>query len=371
MDNRQKILQNVIYSLIWLIVFTVPILGYRDSTNSIQWPHVYMYYLRLLPFVLLFLLNNYLLLPLLLKKRRYLPYLLSVLGTIVVIIAVNHYVVRNIYKKTPSFRVEKRVEQQSGKTDKTAASYVDSTRRAQGLSHRHSSPRTWRFIMLDSMLLLLMVGFNVAIYLLFFSINSTRKIREMESENLKAELDYLKAQINPHFFMNTLNNIHALVDIDAQKAKQSIIELSKIMRYVLYDTTQAQVSLANEVALIENYVELMKIRFAQQVIITCEYPSTLPSVTLPPLMLITLIENGFKHGISYQNQSFIHSTLQVDDRYLTYCVKNSLGQPHATNRGVGLINLRKRLELIMGANFVLTTTQSDNMFVATLKIPIQ
>ena len=112
-------------------------------------------------------------------------------------------------------------------------------------------------------------------------------------------MDYLKFQINPHFFMNTLNNIHALIDIDTEYAKNAVIELSKMMRYVLYESGREIISLNRDIQFVQNYIGLMRIRYTDAVDIRVEYPHDLsPQVSIPPLLLIVFVENAFKHGIS-------------------------------------------------------------------------
>ena len=107
-------------------------------------------------------------------------------------------------------------------------------------------------------LALLVVGINVAIKLLFKSMRDEEALKELEHQHLQSELQYLKYQINPHFFMNTLNNIHALVDMDAGKAKRTIVELSKLMRYVLYEASNRTILLSREIQFLDNYIALMK-----------------------------------------------------------------------------------------------------------------
>jgi LytS/YehU family sensor histidine kinase len=217
----------------------------------------------------------------------------------------------------------------------------------------------------------LLIGFNIAIKFLFKSIRDDRHLRELEKYTLETELNYLKAQINPHFFMNTLNNIHALIDIDTEKAKGTIIELSRIMRYVLYDATQAKVPLSKEIQFVENYVALMRIRFTEAVDIRMHFPPAIPDTHIPPLLFVTLIENAFKHGVSYRHSSFIYTTLSIEDNSLQYLVVNSLPPASAPHQpGVGLENMRKRLSLLYGNRYTLDTQQSEEEYKATLIIPL-
>lgn len=120
---------------------------------------------------------------------------------------------------------------------------------------------------------LLMFSFNIAVKLFFKSVRDQEAMKELEHNNLQTELDYLKYQINPHFFMNTLNNIHALVDIDTEKAKQTIVELSRLMRYVLYESNNRLISLSKELQFLNHYIELMRIRYTDKVRIDVSFPT--------------------------------------------------------------------------------------------------
>lgn len=220
----------------------------------------------------------------------------------------------------------------------------------------------------------MVAGFNIAISLLFKSIKDAKQLDELESRTLRTELNYLKAQINPHFFMNTLNNIHALIEIDGKKAKRTVIELSKLMRYVLDEAENQFISLEKEIEFIENYIALMRIRYTEDVKITSVYPQVIPFVEIPPLLLITLIENAFKHGINLNGKSYIYSQITIEEGHLLYSVVNSLpmDQPVSSTKGVRLENMRKRLELLFGKeNYMLDSYASNGVFIANLNIPIK
>ena len=176
--------------------------------------------------------------------------------------------------------------------------------------------------------------------------------------------------------MNTLNNIHALIDIDTEKAKEAVIELSKIMRYVLYDADRQTVSLQKEIEFIDNYIRLMRLRYSDDVDISTEYPAMMPDVQVPPLALATLTENAFKHGISYRIDSFVHTVLEVGDGFIVYTVSNSIsdcaaGVSGMTGNGVGLDNLLKRLELLYGTDYSFEVQRTDRQYVASLRIPTE
>ena len=185
-------------------------------------------------------------------------------------------------------------------------------------------------------------------------------------------MDYLKYQINPHFFMNTLNNIHALIDIDTESAKNAVIELSKMMRYVLYDSGREIISLNRDIQFLKNYIELMRIRYTDDVDIRVEYPRDLPEqVSIPPLLLIVFVENAFKHGISYNRPSFIHLRIDYADKTVSATLVNSR-HPAAPSKeaGIGLDNVRKRLALIYGEkNYTLDIREEERTYTVKLVIP--
>ena len=217
----------------------------------------------------------------------------------------------------------------------------------------------------------LMVGFNIAIKLFFKSFRDEEMLKELEHQRLQSELEYLKYQINPHFFMNTLNNIHALVDIDTGKAKSTIVELSKLMRYVLYEASNRTILLSREIQFLDNYIALMKLRYTGRVRIECCMPDEVPEVQIPPLLFISFVENAFKHGVSYQEESFIRVFMSVEDGRLAFrCSNSNHGRSVEQHHGIGLENIRKRLRLLFGQDYTLSINERDDSFNVLLIIPL-
>ena len=175
--------------------------------------------------------------------------------------------------------------------------------------------------------------------------------------------------------MNTLNNIHALVDIDSERAKQTIIELSHLMRYILYETNQPTVSLRRELTFVRHFLKLMKLRFDESVTLTYEEPDSAASgleVGIPPLLLLTFIENAFKHGISHREPSFIDIKMTFEDKQLHFhCANSNFSSVsmRAQQGGVGLENVKKRLQLIYPNNHTLHIVPTDQVFTVDLWIP--
>ena len=199
--------------------------------------------------------------------------------------------------------------------------------------------------------------------------------KDMEKDQLRNELAFLRHQVSPHFFMNTLNNIHSLIDIDSEDAKDAVIRLSTMMRYLLYETSHGRTSLKKEIGFIESYISLMQLRFSENVKVTLEIPKKIPEIEIPPMLFISLLENAFKHGVSYQNESFVLFSLEVSGSKLNCTIKNSkhIQNNNAGNKysGIGLSNIKKSLELLYGKNYELEINDTGPEYHVYLSVPIE
>jgi two-component sensor histidine kinase len=181
---------------------------------------------------------------------------------------------------------------------------------------------------------------------------SDEKIRfELERQRTNSELSYLKAQINPHFFFNTLNNIYSLTNIDVEKAKTALLKLSRMMRYVLYETEKNHTLLSKELDFIKDYIELMKMRLTTRVNLEVNLPEKVEEAEIAPMMLLPFIENCFKHGISSQKESNISIFLEKKGNELTLKTQNTVfksneNTPEGSASGIGLTNTMRRLDLL-------------------------
>lgn len=337
--------ENLLYLMVWTVIILVPVLNSKmlDEVH-VSLGNIFIAWLKITPYLLVFILHNSLIAPkLLLRKHRYVWYLLTNLLTITVIFSVVA-----IYEKYGPNDIEPDIL--NGK-----ASFTDLA------------------IYWNILLGFFMTGMNVGIKLLYRSLHDEQQMEELKRQNLQAEMDYLKYQINPHFFMNTLNNIHALIDIDTEYAKNAVIELSKMMRYVLYESGSKTISLTRDIQFIQNYIELMRIRYDSAIDIRLEYSHSMPDkVSIPPLLLIVFVENAFKHGISYKQPSFIHIRIDYQDATVTSIITNSRHKKSRTeSAGIGLENVKKRLDLIYGEDYSLLIDQSDpGVYTVKLTIPI-
>jgi two-component system, LytTR family, sensor kinase len=220
------------------------------------------------------------------------------------------------------------------------------------------------------------MAYSVGTMLFFGIIRYTydfRRLREtaqqLRIEKQAAELSYLKSQTNPHFLFNTLNNIYSLSRDKSDLAPVAILRLSELLRYMLYETSDRYVPLHKEVDTINHYLSLERLRYDDTLQVTFTTDLDNPGQPLPPLLLIPLVENAFKHGVSEtRHQPFVHISLTVRQQQLNFRVENSVEEPTpASVEGIGLANLRRQLELLF-TSYSLTTAPATSTFVATLTI---
>jgi sensor histidine kinase YesM len=223
-------------------------------------------------------------------------------------------------------------------------------------------------------------GFT-SLFLVFFSLGlrvleRQSKIeelqKEMEKEKLNSELAFLKSQISPHFFFNTLNNIYSLISINAEDSQKAVLKLSKLMRYLLYESEQGKTMLSNEIDFMNNYIDLMKLRMSEKVKLTVTFPEKYEDRNIAPLLFVPFIENSFKHGISYREKSFINISMEVNKNSIIFKCINTLPKVKENNdsdhNGIGLENARKRLNLLFPGTHDLKISKSENEFEILLEI---
>ena len=202
-----------------------------------------------------------------------------------------------------------------------------------------------------------------------------KALRNAEAARVAAELGNLRSQINPHFLLNTLNNIYALTAIDHTRAQSAIQQLSNMLRHMLYDNQEQLVSLADEVQFIENYINLMKIRLPQTVDVKFEKELENPHTKVAPLLFISLVENAFKHGISSTEPSFIHMSMTQKGNSLCVIIENSnypKSEKDRSGHGIGLQQVQRRLDLAYYERYEWTKGVSDDgtVYSSTIKITL-
>ncbi|HTR28901.1 MAG TPA: sensor histidine kinase [Puia sp.] len=196
----------------------------------------------------------------------------------------------------------------------------------------------------------LVVGIGTSITVIQKWQKDSQRREELEKDKVSSELSLLKAQINPHFFFNTLNNIYALTQVDATEAGRATHQLSRMMRYLLYETRQGQTMLSREVAFVKDYIGLMQLRLTDATKVCFEAPVPLADMPMAPMLLLPFVENAFKHGVSATQPSYVHIAIVQRGTVLDVTIKNSLLMDNSvsldTDSGIGLVNTRRRLDLL-------------------------
>ncbi|QKG51870.1 sensor histidine kinase [Hymenobacter sp. BRD67] len=237
------------------------------------------------------------------------------------------------------------------------------------------TPHGSRFDLVGLLITLLVLGIATAITVVQHWQQEARLRERLDQQRVEAELAMLKAQINPHFFFNTLNNIYSLTLIDGERARAALHRLSRMMRYVLYDTASGHAQLSQEVGFIQDYITLMKLRLTDRVQVTFEHPEPVREVLIAPMLLLPFVENAFKHGVAATAPSHIYIGLrQPSPEQLEVDVRNTLlptaGTDLAGSNGIGLTNTRRRLDLLYPGRYSLQVSEHtpDNEFEVKLKL---
>ena len=217
----------------------------------------------------------------------------------------------------------------------------------------------------------------IALYfvLVFISIaqwlfKQIKALIRLKNEKAKTELMHLKSQVNPHFFFNMLNNLYGLVDKDAKKAQELILKLSDMMRYSIYDGDKDTVLLSEEITYLENYIELHKMRYHKAIDIQFNSETNDTDYEIMPLLFIILLENAFKHGVeNLRENAYVHITLTAYNNEVTFEIENNFDEVlDNPETGIGLKNLKRRLELVYPKKHTLTVSKTDTIYSATLNI---
>lgn len=199
-----------------------------------------------------------------------------------------------------------------------------------------------------------------------------KSILRLKKEKTQAELMHLKSQVNPHFFFNTLNNLYGLVRQDSAKAQQLILKLSDMMRYSIYEGQNDFVSLEEEIIYLENYIELHRMRYHKKINVQFDQRVEDPSIKISPLLFIILLENAFKHGVeNLRKDAFVAIKLKATKKTIDFEIENNFDTEEERSKpGIGLKNLRRRLELLYHNKHKLTTSRRDAIYQAQLKLQL-
>lgn len=398
--------EHIIYTSIWLLLYLSPLasLYMRMSSNpniAFSWHEIINAWEFNTVWLVLMIIHNFLLLPILILKRRTWQYLILA-SALLISCTFASYLIRPAGPRC--YDMDKRMEMSDcnyyicGESDSCHAPGLcqkmehdpkeDMCRKpihgGKPFPRPRYNPDELRPISPVPMLGpgeavaffggLLLMGMNLGVKLYFKTQEDREQQERLEKQDLERQLEYLRYQVNPHFFMNTLNNIHALVDINPERAKTTIVELSKMMRYILYEGDKKLIPVQREALFLNNYIELMRLRYSSRVSINLDMPEMMPDVMLPPLLLIIFVENAFKHGVSYAAPSFIDIKVTVTQEMLQFNCRNSRQEQKPDEKkkkgGVGLANARRRLDLLFHDKYSLEIKEDDKEYDVQLEIPL-
>lgn len=231
--------------------------------------------------------------------------------------------------------------------------------------------------MVDVMMLFFNMFFVVfvAIAIKFYKRWSEKDYREqtIQKEKVEAELQMLKTQINPHFLFNTLNSIYVLAMKKSDQTANIVMKLSDILDYILYRINTPKISIVNEIQIIENYIEIEKIRFTDRINLTLTHSFNSTDIQIPPMLIIPFVENAFKHGVAKSmEKSWISIAIEEKDQMLHVTISNSKSQGamRSPSGGIGLANVKKRLDLLFSDSYKLDISEKNNRYDVFLSIPI-
>ena len=381
--NRLKIFLHL---LAWIILFGLPL--YFNKRWQVGSDFIWLYYINIGIAGIIFYINYLLLLPkLFFSNRRYL-YFIAALFTLLAFYFVsdksNELVFRFISSRQNTEEISRPDTRELRRPDSEEMIRPDSVERRRPPVDRGRTGPPGRSRFNGPPPFRQMHAFNytfTSLFMLFFSMglrilerqSRIEKLqKEMEKEKLNSELAFLKNQVSPHFFFNTLNNIYALIGINPDDSQKAVLKLSKLMRYLLYESEKGDTKLSHEIDFMYNYIDLMKLRMNEKIDLSVSLPENHNDINFPPLLFIPFIENAFKHGVSYRKKSFIRIEMTIDDNDIMFHCTNSVvkngDEKEEKEPGIGLENVTKRLKLLFPGRHELKIDQSENEYKVFLKI---
>ena len=346
--SRSKLITVFIHVLTW------GVFGMIYYFQPLNWNIVVPYQLWinqsviLLLLVLTFYLNSLVLVPKVLLKNKTGLYLLSITAVVIFILILGSYVGKwlNLHQ------------------------VMDTVKHGPPRHDRGDHAFDFFFIAIIA----LVIGVSTSITAIGKWQKDRQVHQELEQDRVTSELSFLKAQINPHFFFNTLNNIYALTLIDGDTSRKAIHQLSRMMRYVLYDTQNSTTQLSQEIAFIKDYISLMQLRLTDVVKITFDTPAVLKDTAIAPMIFLPFVENAFKHGVSATQPSTINIAVEQNDNVLQLKVINTVIKEQSNNleegSGIGLNNTKRRLDLLYPGKHVLVINEdsAENTYAVNLTL---
>jgi two-component system, LytTR family, sensor kinase len=363
LKKKFSLLEMMLHICVWILVFIIPqylLILQEEPSNS-----MYLFiFLKTVFYALIFYLNYFVLIPLLFFKQKRILYYVTALLSVLVIFYFSEEVGDMTRPRPPDFDKQELLS--------NGNEIIHENFMPDDGPMRHRPPPKWQFLYNNLITLLLVSATGLGLRFAK-KIQETERLRkEAEKEKLNTELVLLKSQIHPHFFFNTLNNIYALTEAGSADASKAILKLSRLMRYVIYESETETTMLSKEIDFLKNYIDLMRLRLTGKVTLDVRFPDDYTDTEIQPLLFITFIENAFKHGISYNSPSFISIVLNVSSDNIEFLCRNSIidipDEIREERTGLGLENVKKRLDMLYPGKHQLTIVNENSVFEVNLKL---
>lgn len=354
---RSKTSTIIIHLAGWLIFLSLPFLlfpaplGNQNVLNLLSSLNYWLFYFF---YVFLFYFNAYFLIPAIYFKKKYALYTLIIVALFMLV----YFLKQPTHTEPPlrTFQPERSMEMRRPPPD---------------FNRERRPPRPFRVNLVTVFLFTMVWALSTAFRITQQWAETERRATKAEADKANAELSFLKAQINPHFLFNTLNNIYLLAIKKNENTPASIMKLSNLMRYVTEDTNQHFVPLDEEINCIRDYIDLQRLRLSNKVELDFQVKGNTENKAVPPLLFITFIENVFKYGISNHEPSTINIHLFAEDKTITFYCRNKIFQTKTGERtGIGIENTKKRLGHLYAGKHVLNITTEKDYFTVELILPV-
>ncbi len=353
--NFRKYLTPILHVLAWIVVYFLPDLLFEVPAGSV------FLIKRNLHFILVFFffyLNYFVLVPRFLLHKKQLLFALTVIFALVFSYYTNDIIMRRVHNKYPGNVMA---------MTKKPVSAKKLERMERRKEHRHRAENAGTVV-------IVLMGFFISTiaretrewYI------QDRERKEMEKQQLISELSFLKSQVNPHFLFNSLNGIYALAIKKSDKTPDAVLQLSELMRHMLYESDREEVELEKEVEYLKNYIQLQKLRMPTDAQVSFETEGDISRKMIAPMLFIPFIENAFKHGVDADGAT-IQIKMLVKGNILTFDMMNRVSQAKSkdSSSGIGLMNVRKRLDLLYGNRYKLEYKESNGNFVVHLYLNLE
>jgi sensor histidine kinase YesM len=345
--KEQKLLGIIIHIIVWMVVFSFPFL--LSTENEFSWnifavgPFTPMIFAAIVFYLnYLFVIDRFLL------RKKYLLFILINLLTFAILIAILEYIRSSMMPPPMDFGHKPFPE----------------------MHENHSIFSSLAFK--DFLTFTISLIFCIAIKVTRQLVNTEKEKQRIEKENIQSTLMLLKYQVQPHFFFNSLNNIYALIESSPKIAQDALYNLGKLMRYLLYE--KEFVRLDEEIEFLKKYIALMELRLRDNIKLRVSFPEDTERYQIAPLLMIPLIENAYKHGISSTETSIIFIDMQIKNNRLHFLVENTYfpkDESDKSGSGIGLNNLKQRLDMIYKGKYQLLQNIENGIFRIELIIDIE